>query len=475
MMKGVYVKPVINRLTAGMMREQDNSRSFERGIRTQIDGADVHELVAAYGSPLYVFSEKRLRQAVRQAQQAFASHHPQVSFSWSYKTNYLKAICAVMHQEGLLAEVVSATEYAMARNLGVPGEQIIFNGPHKSRAALERAVEEGAMINIDHLDELRDLANIAAEREMVLPVGLRVNLDAGIQPQWSRFGQHLESGQAMEAIRELAGSGHLRLAGLHCHLGTYILEPEAYGKQVRKLLELGRQARQEFGFRLEYLDIGGGFPSHSRLKGCYLPPDVAVPDMEEYARAVGGALHNGLEPGHFPRLFIESGRALVDEAGYLLTSVSASKRLPEGLRAYVLDAGVNLLPTTAWYNHNVELTREAQGLMETSVLYGPLCMNIDVVSDSLLLPPLDRGELLCISPVGAYNITQSMQFIHTRPAVIMVAEDSSVDLIRRAERLEDIQRGEALPRRLQMDAATRIETPDALPEQAILNLERSAA
>ena len=95
-------------------------------------------------------------------------------------TNYLKAICAILHQEGSIAEVVSDFEYEKARNNGMPGERIIFNGPWKSEAALARAVEEGAMIQVDHRDEMLALMRLGHERGEAVPVALRVHLDTGM-------------------------------------------------------------------------------------------------------------------------------------------------------------------------------------------------------------------------------------------------------------------------------------------------------
>ena len=128
----------------------------------------------------------------------------------------------------------------------------------------------------------------------------------------------------------------------------------------------------------------------------------------------------------------------MDEAGYLVSTVVAAKRLPDGARAYVVDAGVNLLFTTFWYKLNIELDRECPGVNENSVVYGPLCMNIDVIDECTPLPPLARGTRMIFSPVGAYNNTQWMQFIHCRPAVALVGDGGAVDVIREAETLGDI-------------------------------------
>ena len=452
-MKRPYEKPIINKLHTGLMNKFGRSPAYARKVRSEIDGASIDSLVEKYGSPLFVYSERCLRQKHRQMHTAFSTRYPNVVMGWSYKTNYLSAICAIMHQQGSIAEVVSEMEYQKARAAGIPGEKIIFNGPHKSLAALEKAVKEGAIINVDHLDEIYDLEQITQKLKRKIHIGIRLNLDAGIYPQWSRFGFNLETGQALDAVKRIKQGGKLILNGLHCHIGTFIMETSAYAKEIEKMVGFAYEVEKTFDFSIEYLDIGGGFPSKSRLKGVYLPPEVALPSIDEYAEAITHALSKALRPGDFPKLILESGRALVDEAGYLITSVVASKRLADGTRAYVADAGLNLLFTSFWYKFNIEMDREVGGINEHSVIYGPLCMNIDILDEGVLLPPLTRGTRLIISPVGAYSQTQSMQFIEYRPAAVLVGEKGEVDLIREAEDLTDINRREKLLKRLALSSA----------------------
>ena len=443
-----YEPPVITKLQGGLMNKFGRGTSNTTKVRRDIDGVTIDDLVERFGSPLFVFSERRIRQQYREAYGAFSRRYPNVQFAWSYKTNYLGAICAIMHQEGAIAEVVSEMEYAKARAGGVPGDQIILNGPLKPMRLLEQAVREGSVINVDHLDEICDLEAVAGKLGRKVRVGMRLNLDAGIYPQWSRFGFNLESGQAMDAIKRIASGGKLIVDGLHCHIGTFILDPTAYARQIEKMARFAQEIEDQFRFEVEYLDIGGGFPSRSRLKAMYLPADVGVPAIEEYAEPIGDALYRSLRPGRFPKLILESGRALIDEAGFLVTTIQAAKRLADGTRAYVADAGVNILFTTFWYKLNVELDRSVPGMNEQSVVYGPLCMNLDVVDEGLLLPPLRRGNRLVLSPVGAYNNTQSMQFIAHRPNVVLIGPDGQVDVIREAEDLSDIVRREKMPERL---------------------------
>jgi len=450
-----YEKPAIQRLQTGSMNKYGSKPSWSRTPRTEIDGITIEALCENHGSPLFVFSERTIRQTIREANNAFSTHYPNVRFAWSYKTNYLDAVCAIFHQEGSLAEVVSEMEYERARRLGVSGSDIIFNGPNKSRAALKRAIQEKAMIHIDHFDEIDDIEDLATELNITVNVAIRINLDAGISPQWSRFGFNLESGHAMDAANRIHKSKRLKIHGLHCHVGTFILDPMAYHVQVKKLLSFGYQLEDRFGFQIDYYDLGGGFASKSNLKGAAMPPDILVPDIDRYAEQIVDAMQAALKPGHFPQIYLESGRAMIDEAGFLITTNKSSKRLPDGRKAYVLDAGVNLLYTSTWYKYNIELDCDLRGMEEPSILNGPLCMNIDVIDEGTMLPPLPRGTRLTLSPVGAYNVTQWMQFIEYRPAIVMITEAGEVAVIRERENLQDITRLEKLPDHLKIDNTGR--------------------
>jgi diaminopimelate decarboxylase len=290
------------------------------------------------------------------------------------------------------------------------------------------------------------------------PVTLRLNFDTGFTDTWSRFGFNLENGQAMEAARRIAASPYLKLTGLHNHIGTFIIDTRAYAAQVNIMISFMEAVETATGCIITSLDIGGGFASRNALQGSYLPPEQITPTVEQYAEAICGALAAGLknreEQGKpLPELILESGRAIVDEAEWLISSVVANKRLPDGRRAMVVDAGVNILFTAFWYNHEVRPARPVEGIPEETVIYGPLCMNIDVMRQSIKLPPLKTGDLLSFWPVGAYNNTQWMQFIALRPAVVMVRQNGSVDVVREAEALEDITAREHLPADLRKDWA----------------------
>ena len=441
-----YDRPTIIEHMSGLANKV--GRAPDRKTLDRIDGVSVEALAEKYGSPLYVFSEERLRRRYRDAYRAFAVRYPRVQFAWSYKTNYLDAICRIMHEEGSWAEVVSEVEYGMARRLGIPASQIIFNGPYKPEAGLREALEDGARVHLDHFDELYQAEAIAKSLGRKIAVGIRVNMDTGIHPRWARFGFNLDNGEAMDAIRRLHAGGHLTLAGIHTHIGTFVLDPQAYGRAAGKICELALEVQREMDMTVSYLDLGGGFASRATLHAQYAPGADSAPPLDDYAEAVTSAiLRAGFAPGDLPELILETGRSLVDDSGYMITSVVANKRLASGARALVIDAGVNVLFTSFWYRHDILPAVDRGGLLEDTVVYGPLCMNIDVVRPSVLLPPLEPGDRLVVHPVGAYNLTQSMQFIRLRPAVVLIGNDGEIDVIRRAEELDDVKRAERLPSR----------------------------
>jgi len=200
---------------------------------------------------------------------------------------------------------------------------------------------------------------------------------------------------------------------------------------------------------VEYIDMGGGFPSTNTLKGAYLPGIDTVPSIDEFAEAITTTiLEYGFKQTELPLLILECGRVLIDDAGFLLGSVVANKRLSDGRHATIVDFGVNTLFTSFWYDHLVTPAQETSAPVENTVMYGPLCMNIDVIRENISLPLLNAGDKLVVHKVGAYNMTQWMQFITNRPAVVLIGENRQVYQIRLAETLEYVETPEIVPKHL---------------------------
>ncbi|MCB0807392.1 MAG: alanine racemase [Bacteroidales bacterium] len=439
-----YERPVIKKLETNMPNKFGLRTEYQP--KTHIDGVAVKDLIKEHGSPLFVISEQTIRKTYREAKKAFTTRYPKVQFAWSYKTNYLNAVCHVFHQEGSWAEVVSGFEYEKALRNGVEGSKIIFNGPDKTIEDLKKAVEHDSLIHIDHLDELYSVIELAGNTDKKPKVAIRVNMDTGIYPMWDRFGFNYENGQAWDALNKIMRSEKLELIGLHCHIGTFMLTAQAYATAAYKLADLAIGIKKKYKHDIKYIDMGGGFASRNTLKGSYLPGSDTNPTFDDFAEAITSALINSnFEPDNLPLLILETGRALIDDAGYLLGSVISNKRSAQGKRTTIIDVGVNILFTSFWYEHKITPAQPFTHYAEDTTLYGPLCMNIDVVRESVSLPLMNKGDHFVIHSVGAYNMTQWMQFITLRPKVVMIDKDSNVHVIRENETIERITQMEKVP------------------------------
>ena len=410
--------------------------------------------MAKYGSPLYLVSEEKLRQDFKNFKRSFSDEEINTRVAYSIKTNYLPAICCILLQEGAYAEVVSGMEYELARSLGVSGKDIVFNGPHKTEPELHKALSEGALVNVDNFDELALIEKIAQQLAKPARIAIRVNFQYGQSP-WTKFGFNNDNGESLRALQQIAKNDHLQFEGFHSHVGTFVLVHDIYANAIDKLIQLAEQAR-ELGLKPVSIDIGGGFPSGNILKPEFDLPGGSTRNDQDYllpyAEHICGQLrkHKALFGGK-PTLILEPGRAVVDGAVQLLCTVIAKKEIANSGKAIIVDAGVNLVPTVCYYNHNINMQAQGEtqhdGLLKPVDIFGPLCMQSDRLREQVLMPPLEVGDHLSISNVGAYCHTQSVQFIQPRPATVLLG-DNGAELIRRAETMRDIFALDHLPVRL---------------------------
>lgn len=448
-MKKKYQRPTITKITEGIPNKFGKKNSIKS--ITEIDGVKVEELIKKYGSPVYVVSEKTIREKYREAYSAFSTRYPKVQFAWSYKTNYIDAVCKIFHQEGSWAEVVSGFEYKKATNNGIPGNKIIFNGPSKSTEDLKLAIKNRSLIHIDHFDELYEILEIAENSDERPQVAIRMNMDTGVYPQWSRFGFNYDNGEAWTAINRLMLNDKIDLKGIHAHIGTYMMSADPYFVAAQKIANIINEIKNKWDHSISYIDLGGGFASKNTLKGAYLPGADTNPSFDQYAQAITNAiLSANFDPQNMPHLILETGRALIDDAGYILGTVIANKRMADGKRATILDVGLNLLFTSLWYDHEIFPAFDTGLQTEDTILYGPLCMNIDVIRETIKFPLLEKGDNFVIKRIGAYNMTQWMQFITLRPKIVLIDTKGETHIIRENENMETFSQMEKVPEHLKV-------------------------
>lgn len=416
---------------------------------------DATALVARFGSPLFVVSERRLREDLRRFGQAFADPRITTRIAYSVKTNYLPAVVSIARAEGAWCEVVSGMEYELARALGTPPAEIIFNGPHKTDEELDRALREGALVTLDGFDELDRVERIARTLPRPARLGIRISFQFGTAP-WTKFGFSDDNGDSQRALERIARNRRLRLELLHNHGGTFVLLHALYAQAAERLMRLARRARA-LGLKPTMADFGGGYPSENSLRPEFDFAGGSVREgdfLKPYAREIVTRLAAERDLfGGKPVLVLEPGRAVVDACTQLLATVVARKSGDKGSEAVILDAGVNLVPTACYYDHPLTPSGgEQQGIARhrAVTVFGPLCMQSDRLREAAPLPPLATGDIVRIDQVGAYCHTMSMQFIQTRPATVLVGPRGTA-LIRRRESWRDVFALDTLPRHLRSD------------------------
>ncbi len=412
-----------------------------------IDGVDIAHLADEYGTPLHVVSRSRLLADYRRFETSFSSLYPNTAIGYSYKTNPLPGVIKVLHEAGALAEVISHFELWLALELGVPPERIIFNGPGKTRDAIELAVKRGIrIINIDGFSEIDEIARAANSAQRRQDVGVRVITSVG----WSaQFGLSITSGAAMEAFRRIRRNDSLVPAGLHFHLGTGIRDAAIYLQAVQETLGFAQALRAELGIEITQLDLGGGFgvptvrpftewDTRLTLNGRPAGPvDVAIAARPaDYARGIVALLKEYYPPdkASSPTVVFEPGRAITASAQCLILRVLAIK----DERSVILDGGKNIaLPLGYEVHELLAVNGAADARTSTYNFYGPLCHPGDLHFQSKAFRNLKPGDLVAIMDAGAYFIPNQMNFSHPRPAVVMV-DAGRVTTLRRRESFDDV-------------------------------------
>lgn len=392
------------------------------------DAQRLIELAREHGDSFYVLDLDRFRTNYREFAGAFAAHYPRVRLAYSYKTNYTPAICEAVSDLGGYAEVVSIMEHDLARRLGVRPVDIIFNGPCKSEADLRRALEGGALVNVDAPYELEMVERIAAGATEPLRVGVRCNFDAG---RLSRFGFALEEVDAV--VARLRVFPHLRIASLHCHFDTPQRSLASFTHRARTMIGLAR----ELGLAdtLEMIDLGSGFFSRMspELRATF---DTHVPTYEEYGAAVGRVFAENF-PAVGPLLVLEPGKPIVADAMRFYTKIVAVKRI--GGRHWIQVAGsvYDIRPTKSERNLPVHHHGSASTVVQGHVV-GATCMEDDILHRDYA-GPAARGDFLEFENVGAYTNVLRPPFIVPAPPMLAL-EGGSLRVVRRADTLDDIAR-----------------------------------
>ena len=419
-----------------------------------IGGCDTVELARQFGTPLYVVDEALIRENCREYQRAFRQRLEAVEIAYAGKALITTAICRLMQQEKMSLDVASEGELYTALQAGFPAERIKLHGNFKKESLIRMALTHGVgRIVADSLVEVEDLSRLAGEMgktaHLLLRIapGVKASTHAAIQTgqEDTKFGLSIRDA-ARPGIKLALELPHVQLHGLHAHIGSQILDTDAFKRAVEVFVEFLASTREELGFHCEQLDLGGGL-------GIRYQEEDRPPSIDDLAEVMAGTLKACCEQKGLPvpALILEPGRSIVGEAGTTLYTLGAVKHIP-GVRTYLsVDGGLSDNPRPVMYDALYRATIANKADQEPSVeglrVSGAHC-ETDMLIPEIALQEPAPGDILAVFGTGAYNHSMASNYNRfCRPAMVLVHEGQA-DLITRREELADLVRQDVMPERL---------------------------
>ncbi len=451
-----------------------------------IDGVAATELAERFGTPLFVFSEKRIKHNVARLQLAGKNVRGALKICYAAKANSTMAILRVVREAGADLEVNSGGELWKALKIGFTPEQIIFNGTSKTVEELEQAINAGIYaIQVDSLYELELIETTAKNLKKRANVSLRLvpeietKTHSGLQTalRTSKFGMMAD--ELFAAFGKYGKSDFLNLCGIHLHLGSQTPDVAPFDAAIESVFSIVKTLFENFGVKLAHVNLGGGFPvnylrdnSHAfsisderrELFAADLEPSLVLETIiEKFYRL---AKHTNIESlCRDLTVLLEPGRSVIADAGVCLTTVRNFKQRPlsqpeiqnpkskiQNEKWLLTDAGFNILlsmETYKWYYHLISAARADEVSQTPYKVAGPLCDGGDVyfdiegenrLPDYRLLPEnVSPGELLALLNCGAYSVAQMFQYnARFLPPIVLIRADKTIELIRRRDSFADL-------------------------------------
>jgi|WetSurMetagenome_2_1015567.scaffolds.fasta_scaffold00165_14 diaminopimelate decarboxylase len=400
------------------------------------DGFSVKELAEKYDTPLYVLSEKRIRDNYNRLHNALIGNYKHLRVYYAAKANSNLTVLKILQSEGAYLDTVSPGEVFMGFSSGFTPDRILFTGTSVRDDELKFLAGANITVNVDSQSELDRLLKIAVPP--VVSVRVNPEIGAGHHSHCITAGSESKFGLwEEETIQAYAIAKRARVErfGIHMHIGSGILEIEPYAMAVEKLLSIAKRVHDEVGIEFEFIDIGGG------LGIPYMPEDKDL-DLTEFSNKIVAPFKAKLKEYGLgkPFLCVEPGRYLVCDASILLTSVNTVKQTPS--KKFVgVDAGFNTLvrPTMYGSYHPLLVTNKlAKADKESYDVVGPICESGDALAKDRQLPEIEEGDLLAVLNAGAYGFSMSSQY-NSRPraAEVMIRQGKDV-LVRKREELNDL-------------------------------------
>lgn len=393
-------------------------------------------IAAQFGTPTYVYSGNTILRHFRVFEEAFSDIEHITCFS--VKANSNIGILNILVKEGAGMDVVSGGELFRAQRAGCPMDRVVYSGVGKTPEEMRYALKsEILMFNVESLQELETLDQLAQEEGKRARISLRVNpdVDPKTHPYIStglkknKFGVDIK--EALGIYRAAQKRQGLQIVGISCHIGSQLTEISPFVDALSKVLDLATELNRD-GISIKYVDIGGGL-------GITYDKEIP-PHPEDYAKALKELMK---DTGFV--LILEPGRLIVGNAGCLLTKVLFTKKGIEK-EFVVVDGAMNDLIRPSLYGayHAIWPINEKYPEEMVADVVGPICESGDFFAKERRLPRVNRGDLLCVMSAGAYGFSMSSNY-NSRPRApeILVMGDKTFE-IRKRETYEDLIMKESL-------------------------------
>ena len=425
--------------------------------KLSIGGCSIEDLVKKYDSPLYILDEITLRNSCRAYKKALKKYYQGDSLPiYASKANSSIFMSSLIASEGLGLDAVSEGELLTALKGGVPNEKIVFHGNNKSDKEIEFAIKNKIKVIVDNDHDLKRLENISNSFNYDLEIMIRFT--PGIECHTheyirtgsfdSKFGFGIEYLSTL--FKAISNTKHLKLIGLHAHIGSQIFELEPHkdlgGIMVNVILDA-----KKFGHNIKELNVGGGLGTK------YIEEDDP-PSIDEWIKTVSFSVTKACQANNLPlpKLMCEPGRSIVSTAGVTIYRIGSFKEIP-GIRTYFsVDGGMSDNPRPITYQSNYSACLVNKPLITNSknkyTVAGKHCESGDVLFKELELGNCETGDLICVFGTGAYNNSMSSNYNRIpKPATLLVS-NGEAEIIQKRESPYDLLKYDVLPDRFLMQS-----------------------
>lgn len=394
----------------------------------------IRSLEDRFGDSFYIFKEEEFVNNVKEFSASFKKYYKNTVLGYSYKTNYIPAICKVANELGVHAEIVSEMELLIAKKLSVQPKHIIYNGPYKTEGSIRYCLENESLLNIDNLSEIDVIEKIVSERsDFNYKIGIRINADLK-DGYSSRFGFDPDSLEFAVAINKIKAIKNLKINGLHLHS----TRPDKSIRSFIKRLELLNTIRETYlSEELEYIDIGGGFygKMDDNIKTQF--GDMYIPSFEEYGAEIS-KLMKKFFPDERVKLIIEPGVALTVNILDFVCKITDIKTILGKKIATCSGSFHNVKPSGHLKNLSLNVLSTLNNNEEPDKfdICGYTCLENDILYKDYK-GILHKNDFCIFENVGAYTVVFKPPFIKLAPPIVKTS-NGTTDILRYQEKFEDV-------------------------------------